>query len=472
MFVSFSCGRIAAVAMLAFGASAVAQADDSAPQPAPPPAGPPTADSPFAAEAPAASPSLPPPPIAPADSPLLDGWPARPGREGVPPRRGLAISGYVQPQFERSQLSVDEVTPDGGPLNQDRFLVRRGRLRVERGFQYGHTLLEVDANTVRGPFLSLRRAEATVFYPHTDPTRPAWVALNVGVQEIPFGFELRQGAQDRVFMERSVGSLAFFRGEPDTGARLNTAAGPLRLAVAVQNGVPLDDRPGAITVPYQKKKTLVGRFGAETAPGGAVEAAGGVSFLQGQGLRPGEPPSKAELLWRDLNQDGLVTLNELTAAPGVAVTPSETFDRWALNADAQFGFRTPLGWTRLQAEGTLASNLDRGLYIADPIAAGYDLREVSWVVALIQDIGSHGILAFRADRYDPNTDFFETRRGLFLPEDLSILTLSPAVGARLDGVGRIIAQYDYVVDQLGRDLNANPIDLPNDLVTVRLQMEF
>jgi hypothetical protein len=416
--------------------------------------------------------AAPPGPIAPDGSPLLAGWPLRTPREGVPPRRGLSVSGYVQPQFERSQLSVDEVTPDGAPLNQDRFLVRRGRLRVERGFGYGHTLLEVDANTVRGPFLSLRRAEATVFYPHEDPSKPAWIALNVGVQEIPFGFELRQGAQDRVFMERSVGSLAFFRGEPDTGVRVNAAGGPLRLAVAVQNGVPLDDRPGAIAVPYQKKKTLVGRFGAESAPGARMEAAGGVSMLSGEGLRPGEPPSKAELLWRDLNQDGLVTLNELTAAPGVAVTPSETFDRWALNADAQLGVRTPLGWTRVQAEGTVASNLDRGLYIADPIATGHDLREVSWMVAVVQELGDYGLLGFRVDRYDPNVDYHEARRGLFLPEDLSILTLSPAVGVRLDGVGRIVAQYDYVVDQLGRDLNANPIDLPNDLVTVRLQMEF
>ncbi len=44
----------------------------------------------------------------------------------------LEVSGYLQAQVEVHQLSEDELAPDGRPLNQDRFLVRRARLRADR----------------------------------------------------------------------------------------------------------------------------------------------------------------------------------------------------------------------------------------------------------------------------------------------------------------------------------------------------
>lgn len=383
----------------------------------------------------------------------------------------LRVSGYIQTQLEIHQLSVDEIDPDGDPLNQDRFVVRRGRIRVDRHWKYAHADIEIDANTVRGPFLSLRRAEAALVLPHPDAGKLPYVQVIAGLGEIPFGFELRQGNAERWFMERTVGSLAFFRGEPDTGLRVSSALGPLRFDAAVQNGVPLDDRPGAVTQTFTRKKTFVGRLGFDSTSD-KLAFSGGVSALEGTGFSSGNPATKASLAWRDLNQDGLVTLNELVPVTSQAATPSSTFRRWALNADLEFGFRTGLGWTRAYGEVTMASNLDRGLFVADPIATGYDLRETAYTAAVTQEISSFGLAGFRVESYNPDSDLFEARRGLNVPVNSTISTLTPIIGARIDGLGRFVFQYDYVADQLGRDDKGEPADLPNDNWTFRLQVEF
>ncbi len=256
------------------------------------------------------------------------------------------------------------------------------------------------------------------------------------------------------------------------GARLSGALGPVRYGLAVMNGVPVDDRPGAVTQTYTAKKTRVGRIGLTTPPGRRAEVAGGLSALTGTGFHAGNTATKSQLLWRDLNQDGLVALSELAAQPGQAATPSETYERWGLNADLQLGLETPIGWTRAYGEVTLASNLDRGLFVADPIATGYDLRELAWNVALVQDLSDFGFAGVRIDAYDGNADATEARRGLFVPTDQTITTISPLVGLVLPTVGRLVVQYDYVSDHLGRDDAAEPVDLANDVLTLRVQVEL
>lgn len=411
---------------------------------------------------------------APAPVPRPRTWKERldPGRQGWWDALDLRVSGYVQAQYESHQLSEDEITPDGGALNQDRFLVRRARLRVDRSFRFAHVGLEIDANTVRGPFVSLREANVSFFLPNKAADLPPYVQATLGLGEIPFGYELRQGTRRRVFAERTTGSLAFFRGEPDAGLQVSGAAGPFRYAIAAQNGVPIDDRPNAINTVFTHQKTLVGALGFAVKQDTLYDISGGVSFLTGTGFHAGTAEVKSSLDWRDLNQDGNATLNELVAAPGQASTPSSTFKRWAVNGDLQVGLRTLLGWTRVYGEITMATNLDRGMYVADPVSTGFDLRETAWYAALVQELTPFAFVGFRADQYDPNSDLFTQRRGLFLPTKATLTTLSPVVGASLPRRGRLLFQYDHVLDTLGRDTRGEPVDLKNDHWTIRLQMEF
>src|SRR5213075_273634 len=101
---------------------------------------------------------------------------------------GLKIGGYVQAQYQHNAISEDQLQQGGAPLNQNEFLLRRARLRLDRGWDFASATLELDANTVRGPRVGVRRAEGSVFYRGSNgPELPPLVMLSVGVLDIPFG---------------------------------------------------------------------------------------------------------------------------------------------------------------------------------------------------------------------------------------------------------------------------------------------
>jgi hypothetical protein len=385
---------------------------------------------------------------------------------------GLVVSGYVQAQLESSQLSEDQLQQGGVPLNRDRFVLRRGRIRLDGAWRWASFAVEVDGSTTRGLFFGLRRAEASLLWRNPRAGTPPWAMLTAGLTEIPFGYELSAGVRSRLFMERSLASLAFFRGEPDVGARVSGGVGWFRYAVAVMNGTPLDDRAGSSYVEPTGAMDVVGRVGLDATPHERFRVSGGVSFLTGTGFHAGTDATPNGVVWRDLNENSIIDGAELTAQPGSAATPSLTFRHWAVNADLQVALRTRLGWTRLYGELSLASNLDRAVYPADPIAAGADVRQLGAYLAVSQEVTRWGVVGFRWDYYDANSDFLDSRRGRFVPASLAVQTFSPVVGVVLPDRAKLLFQYDAIVDSLARDHRGVPTDLRNDQWTLRLQMEI
>jgi hypothetical protein len=394
--------------------------------------------------------------------------PEEPSKPSIEEQLAVRFTGYVQPQVVFSELSEDELDPEGEPLNEDRFVIRRARLRADRDFVYARAALEIDANTVDGAEVTVKRVEAAALYPSATDGAPPLAMLTAGLSDIPLGYELQESSRERPFMERSVGSRALFPSEYDVGAKLTGGLGPLRYALAVQNGAPIE---GGNSV-YTEERTFLGWLGFASGKPGALRLNGGVGYLAGTGLHLGTPATKSQLLWSDDNQDGVVTLSELEAVNGQAATTSATFERWAVSANLGLAFSTAVGESRVFAEATMASNLDRGYFVADPVSTGYDLREVAWAAGAVQDLGPWAFIGFRADQYDPNSDAFDTRRGEFVPQDVSILTLAPVVGARWTEIARLVLQYDYVVDHLSRDDLGQPVDLANDRWTLRAQVAF
>jgi hypothetical protein len=417
-------------------------------------------------------PAPPPPPPAPAEPATVrvEREPSLTG--GLTGPLGLVFSGYVQAQYEASQLSEDQLQQGGTTLNQDRFLVRRARLRVDRAWTWASTAIEVDGNTNRGPSFGLRRAEASLLWRNPDRDAPPYVRLTGGLSEIPFGHEMTESSRARFFMERSAGSLALFPGEPDLGIRVSGGIGFFRYAVAALNGEPIDDRPGRLAGDPNAAKDIVARLGVDTKPTGDLRVAGGVSFLTGKGFHAGKDATKNGVLWRDLNENGAIDNGELTAVPGTAATPSASFSRWAFGADLLLSLATPIGTSRLYGEVFAAQNADRGFVVADPIASGADVREVGFYAGFLQEIGRYAIVGFRTDHYNPNADLFDKRRGKLIPADAAVHTYSPLVGALLPDHVRVLLQYDAIVDSLARDSQGVPTDLRNDRITVRIQGEL
>lgn len=388
------------------------------------------------------------------------------------PWSGIRVGGFIQGQFQASRFSEDQLQSNGAPVNQDRFLVRRARVRFDRDWRWASAALELDANTVRGVGVGIRRAEAAVVYRGSEDDRAApLIALSVGVMDIPFGHELLESARTRFFMERSLGSAALFPTDPDVGAKVGGKLGFFRYGVALMNGEPLDDR-GFPRDP-NAAKDAIGRVGVEVKPIPALTVLGGASFARGTGFHAGQQATKDSVVWRDLDDDGAVSgIGELVAVRGTPATPSKNFPRWAFALDLGISVVTPLGTSKIYGEAFLASNYDRGLIAADPVARGFNLRHAGGAIAAVQDVTPYGVVGLRASFYDPISDLIDGSRGSAVPPSRAIVTLSPLAGFVLRDQARLLFQYDLTIGPRGRHAPFVPAEARNDRFTARLQVEL
>ena len=388
------------------------------------------------------------------------------------PTKGYAVSAYVQSQYETHQDSEDQLRQGGALINRDRFLVRRGRAKVEREWDWASLMVEVDGNTTNGPAFQLWHAEPSILYRgKNDAKMPPLVKATIGLFDTPFGFELVESPRTRFFMERSTASRAFWPAEPDVGARLSGAVGWFRYAFALVNGQPAGLSSFALQDP-NGSKDLIARVGGVVEVRDKVDFQFGVSFLNGKGFHAGTSATKNTLVWRDLNENGIIDLGEVQPVAGIAATPSVNFDRWAVGADLRLHFRTRVGWTTLFGELVFASNLDRALVVADPVLTGIDAREVGYVAGITQEIGDYAVVGLRYDFYDPNADYLDRRAGQLIPASQRIRNVSPLVGLVLPKRARLLLEYDVQRNYFARDDRGVPVNLPSNTWTLRLQVEL
>jgi hypothetical protein len=431
-----------------------------------------------AAQPGAAAVPLPAPPQQPLPAPLLlppsqqqqqqqqQQQPALPGEPQ--PAAAVALSGWAQiDAVAYSGDSVDELDPaSGAPLNQERLLVRRARLRaaVDRG-ALGASL-ELDGNTVDGAALRLLAAEVRFRHERGALT----LAVAAGLFKTPFGAELPLPDRERFFLEPSRAARALFPGSYDAGVKASGRWKLLRWSVAAVNGAP----PGEVQFRGRDPSSsfdLVGRVGAEGGSCGVTLTAG-LSALTGRGFHPGAPATKDELVWLDANENGLVELTELQVRDGDPATPSQEFDHRALGVDVAGTWWWPgVGRGRAAAELVVAENLDRGLLVGDPVAQSRDLRELGWHVEVEQQVARWARLGVRYDRYQPDRDAFEARGVALVGTNPTWSTWS-VVAALEDGGRRLALGYEHEQNPLGRGDDGAPRTRSADRVTVRGQVGF
>jgi hypothetical protein len=390
------------------------------------------------------------------------------------------------------QSSQDEVNSSNQePLNENRFLLRRGRVRldVERGAVSG--ALELDANTVRGPQARPIAAEVSYRLRADHDVEGPRALLTLGLVRTPFGFECAEGSRARPFLERSTFVTGLFTQTPyDLGLRFQGAWRFLRLTMALMNGSPLGQTAFAGRDPNQSKDA-VGRLGFDADPTSWLHVEGGVSALTGQGFHRGNPTTKDVLVWRDGNEDGIVQTSEIQVVAGSPATASANFSRFALGADLRVQALVPrLGTLAIRGEIVRASNLDRGLFLADPVAQGRDLREFGFSVGLTQALTSYGLLGARYDVYDPDADASQQQGLQLVPRDNTLSTFSvvgallmpsspppssastsPSAHPALPGA-RFLVQYDHRRNALGRGFSGLPTTLADDSLTLRGEVAF
>jgi hypothetical protein len=387
------------------------------------------------------------------------------------PPEGVSTAAYVQAQYETHQDSQPQLTASGTLLNKDRFSIRRARASLIGEWEYAAMVVELDANTTNGPQVDLRKAEASLQY-RPDRKLPPLVMATMGLFDAPFGYELDESPRTRFFTERTTMSQALFPAEPDLGLRLAGAAGFFRWTIAAQNGEPL-----GVASPYVEQdptgtQDVFFRFGADAHPLPDLQIAGGLSGLRGTGFHAGSLPTGSSLQWHDVNEDGAVQASELVGVEAQAATPSQNFERWAVNADLRMHFRWWPGVAKVYGEFTVAQNLDRGLYVADPVASGLDTRELGFYAAAEQEITRWGIVGLRYDFYDPNSNAFDKRGGSLIPFSEAITTISPMAALVLPDRARLVIQYDAIHNAFARNAVGVPTNLQDNVLTLRLQVQL
>jgi hypothetical protein len=381
------------------------------------------------------------------------------------------VTGYVQAQYEGHQDSEDQLLQGGALLNQNRFLLRRTRLKVARDWKYGGAMIELDANTVKGPAIGLQHAEVSLAYRNQDAT--PLVQFTMGLFDNPFGREVVESPRERPFMERSFASRAFFPAEPDLGLRISGQAAWFRYSVAVVNGQPLGDRTGYILQDPNSHKDVLGRVGVDVHPLEPLRVIAGASVLNGKGFHPGTDATKGTLAWRDnISEDGVVQLPEIVGLPGLAQQSSKNFDRWLLGVDLGFEVASKFGTTHVYGEFSLGSNMDRNVFVADPTTSGFEFRELGYYIAAHHEFNWGGLVGFRFDQYNPNSDFIDSRFGKSVPQTETVTTYSPLIGFQVPHKARLVAEYDIVRDSMARDEFGVPTDRKNNVWTIRLQGEL
>ncbi|MBA3542812.1 MAG: hypothetical protein H0T79_24555 [Deltaproteobacteria bacterium] len=378
----------------------------------------------------------------------------------------VELTGWVQTDLVAwSQDSLDELNPStGAPLNQDRFLIRRGRLRVEGRRDGLWGAVELDGNTVDGPTARILAAQVGWKYREL-------VALTAGMFRVPFGAEVMMSERVKPFLEPPTVSRALFPGNYDAGVMASGRYGVARWAVALTNGAPVGDAQWRGRDPTTSFD-VVGRIGADIAGPMRSRVEFGVSALTGTGLSPGTPPTKDQLEWVDENQDGVVQSTELRVVPGTVGTPSQPFHRDALGADlAVHWCLCALGNGVAFAEVAIGTNLDRAVVYADPIKRARAVRELGFSLGVVQDITPYAQLGVRYDQYDADRDAVE-REGVDLVTIRQRFSTLAIMAAARWQAARFVVQYDRERNPFGRADDGAPTTRSADRVTLRAQVGF
>ena len=382
-------------------------------------------------------------------------------------RRGWAVdlSGYVQVDAVAwSQRSVDELGADGAPRNEERVLIRRGRLRAEAHRGRVRTAIEFDGNTTSGA--TARLLAANVSYAVSP-----YATLTAGLFRTPFGVEVPMAERTKPFLEPPTFARALVPGNYDAGAMVSGGYALVRWSAGVVNGAPVGDARWHGSDP-SSSHDLVGRIGAVVPGPRKFWVEGGVSGLAGSGFHAGSPATKDDLQWTDDNGDGLVNASELTVVPGSPATPSAKYDRTALGGDlAVHWCFCRLGEGVAYVEAVVATNLDRGVIYADPVASSRDLRHAGFQLGVVQTVTKYARVGVRYDRYDADRDANEVEGVHLVGIDKTFTTLSLMASAHWHDA-RLLAEYDHERNPFGRGDDGTPTTRASDRLTLRAQVEF
>jgi phosphate-selective porin len=380
----------------------------------------------------------------------------------------IKISGYIQTQYQATDGDGNSLYSgmnaignfQGGAFStglNNRFLVRRGRVKVNYDNDLTQYVLQIDV-TEKG--LGIKDA----YVSFTEPWLKTF-SLTGGVFDRPFGFEISYSSSSREAPERSRMFQTLFPGERDLGMKLEVRPqqGPLsffnlKAGMFAGNGT---------NVETDNNKDFIGRLGFSfpfTDENLAID--GGVSIYSGAVTLPTGK-----------------TVYTVSNPSLVAADPSNlNVSRSYTGFDLQFYYELPL-LGRFTLRGEYISGKQPGLasdnrsFTAAPAADIYLRNFMGYYINWVQNLGDKFQFVLKYDVYDPNTDVTGDDIGKVAAAKLGVAdvmysTLGIGLVHYWDENVKLVFYYDMPKNETSANL-ANYTSVYNQNVfTFRIQYKF
>lgn len=315
----------------------------------------------------------------------------------------VKITGYLQTQFQKSQGSgISSFSGGDFEDNSDnRFMIRRGRLKVDRVDSYSSMVIQIDA-TQNGVQLM------DAFIQLNLPDKPAY-RLTGGVFNRPFGYAIAYSSGYREFPERPRMYQTIMPRERDIGGMFSYNPANLKFFkadVAVVNGA------GLFAKDFDSKKDFVGNvhFEFDSLANKNLQIGFGASVYKGT-VR-----NNTDTYFNPGDQ-GFIA-NQAESNEGA------NLKREYFGANLQLEYKHSLGTTGLKAEyvygtqpGVAASSDVRGpdasvSFKEQPMTDLYLRNFSGYYIWFTQQILKSKFTAIASyDVYDPNTDIDDDQIG-------------------------------------------------------------
>lgn len=376
----------------------------------------------------------------------------------------LKITGYLQTQFQQTQANgISSFSGGDFDKNSDnRFMIRRGRLKIDRVDKYTSIVFQLDA-TQNG--VNLMDAFIQLHQPDYRQLQ-----LTAGLFNRPFGYAIVYSSGYRDFPERPRVFQTLMPRERDIGAMLSYS--PVKIITA---DLAMVNGSGLYARDYDSKKDIIGNlaFKFDSLAGKKLHIGFGGSFYKGSVRNDTESYFSA-------NGSGF-TKNTDAAFKGA------NLKRNYFGANLQLQYDLPFGSTTLKAEYITGTQpgVSTSASITGPVASqsftsqpstDLYLRNFSgyyiWLTQQIAKTKFNALLAY--DVYDPNNKLTEKQIGMAANStaaDIKFSTLGYGLTYLVNARVKLTIYNERVVNA-ATQLSGYTEDLDDDVLTARLQYRW
>ncbi len=380
----------------------------------------------------------------------------------------IRITGYLQAQYQKVQ-SPGALTWSAGDFDENsdsRFMIRRGRLKIDRVDEYSNVVFQLD-----GTQDGVRLMDA--FIQFRLPELPA-LRLTMGLFNRPFGYSIVYSSGFRDFPERARVFQTLMPRERDLGAMLSYNPQQqykfLTAELAVVNGSGLSAKD------YDKKKDIIGNlyFRFDSLAQKNFNLGFGASIYVGTvvGLDQTVYESKRSTFIKNTQLNNVnKNFNRNYFGFNLQLEWGNSFGATTFKTEYIFGKQPGLG-TSADINGPKASiSLSEA-----PTGSLYIRSFEGYYFWLTQEIAKTKLAAIVGlDVYDPNTDLEESEIGLAQNHstagDIKFSTFGYGITYSLNPRLKFTLYNEHVKND-PTQLSTHLLDLKDDVFTARLQYRW